>query len=358
MARDSNTLSDAMVRERLISDQSARELAPLLTAQQRALLSLLATAEIHQLDPKTLLTGFAEETQSITVHKFAEKLSPGVHPLDVAKEFDDLMPKACHTALKSSRASGTLSSFYRSWLSQSVDDRVHWVRHENTNAALIGRLVLRTLICVWLLTFIALFVIPEHMKMYEEFGLEFNKTATTFFWALDLFAKVTPLLFIIGSCVCIYIIGFRRSIIKNYFRRWFPGKWRQVVLPKPILRRKLMAWDLLGFRGLSQSINGETAGGEENNEAPQTDWDALVSSRQLGSREAAVMKSASSLETQAWLLRNMADNKFEVRKSRASFFVGTVSFLFQAVLAILIILATFTIFSMLIEVMKGLTSTV
>jgi len=348
MARDSIPLSDEMVRERLISDQSARELAPLLTAQQRALLSLLATAEIHQLDLKSLLVGFADETGQNVVQQFAERLSPGVHPLDVAPEFDRLMPKTCLTALNSSRASGTLSSFYRSWLSQSVDDRVNWVRHENTNAALIGRLVLRTLICVWLLSFIALYVIPEHMKMYEEFGIEINSTARLFLWSLSMIVKFSPLFFIIAACVCIYIIGFRRSIIKNYFRRWFPGRWRQVVLPKPILKRKLMAWDLLAFRGLRGAASSNAT-----DEAPQTDWDALVKSRSLGSREATVMKSTSSLETQAWLLRNMADNKLEARKSRAALFVGSVSFLFQAVLAILIIMATFTIFSMLLEVMRG-----
>ena len=346
MADGSTKLSEAMVRERLMSDQSARELAPLLTTNQRALLSLLATAELYQLDLKTLLLGFAEESKMSIIKEFAERLTPESDPIDVIGEFAALMPKTCQVALNSSRASGTLSSFYRSWLSQSVDERVNWVQHENTTAALIGRLVVRTVICVWLLSFITLFVIPEHQKMYEEFGIEYNGTATTFLWALDLCISSLPWLFIVGACVCIYIVCFRISIIKGYFRRWFPGKWRQVVLPKSILQRKLMAWDLLAFRGIS--------GAEGVNESPRTDWDALVASRQIGSREADVMKSASCLETQAWLLRNMTDKKLEARKSRTAIFVTTVSVLFQAVLAALIILATFSMFSMMVDLMRSL----
>ncbi|QEG20517.1 hypothetical protein [Mariniblastus fucicola] len=341
-------LTDDVTRERLVSDQSARELAPLLTPNQRALVSLFATAELYGLELKTLVSGYAKETGLAAAVVFADKLPAAgmkteLHPLDIAADIEDLLPVPGRVALNSARASGTLRSFYRSWLAQSVDDRLHWVRHENTNAATIGRLAVRTFLCVWFLTVILLFVIPEHQKMYEEFGMELNRTAKLFLSVSVLFSKLFPLFLLVLFLIFLYIVCLRRSVLRGYLRRWMPGRWRQIVLPQNVLKRKLMAWDLLAFRGdAAKAKDGFT------------DWDDMVASKQLGRREARIMKGSSQLETQAWLLRNMADNKLELRKTRSALAIGTFSFLFQALLAFIIILATFTIFSMLIEVMKGL----
>ena len=343
---------DHTMKERFLADQSARELAPLLTANQRALVSLMATAELHDIDLKHMVTGFADETGSQTAKEFAEQLPPKgmkteVHVLDVANGIDKLMPQPCKVALNSARASGELRSFYRSWLTQTVDDRIHWVRHENTNFATIGRLFIRTFFCITILSFILLYIVPEFQKMAEEFGIELSGTMQLFMLLSDWIAKFSPLLFLFIACICLYIICFRPSVFANYFRRWMPGKWRQVNLPKPIMDRKLMAWDLLAFRGM-ESADGESEA------TLQTDWDALVASKKLGSGEAEIMKSSQQLETQAWLLRNMANKKHDNRKSRFAFFVSSVSFLFQVLLAGIIILATFSIFSFMLDMMRGL----
>jgi len=345
-------MNDQTMKERFVSDQSARELAPLLTANQRALVSLMATAELHDIDLKQMVTGFAAETGSKTANEFAELLPPKgmkteFHTLDIANKIDNLMPQPCKVALNSARAGGTLRSFYRSWLAQAVDDRIHWVRHENTNAATFGRLVLRIFFCIYVLSFILLFIIPEFQKMAEEFGMELNRTMTIFMQLSDWAARILPLFFLCIACICLYIICFRRSVFTSYFRRWSPGKWRQGNLPKSIMDRKLMAWDLLAFRGMETS-NGETG------ETLQTDWDVLVASKKLRSSEAEIMKNTQQLETQAWLLRNMANKKYDNHKSRFAFFVTCVSFLFQALLAGIIILATFSIFSFLLDLMRGL----
>ena len=339
------------MKERFISDQSVRELGPLLTPNQRAFVSLLATAELHDIDLKHLVTGYAKETGSIAAEEFAELLpTDGAkqaksHPLDIADKIENLMPRACKVALNSARACGTLHSFYRSWLAQTVDDRSNWVPHENTNAATIGRLALRTLVCVWLMSFILLYVVPEHMKMYEEFGLEINETMGTFLQLSTWLAGIFPLFLLLLFCIALYIICFRRSVFSNYIQRWLPGKWRQVNLPTPIMNRKLMAWDLLAFRGTDRAAKTSTQ---------QTNWDVLVAAGELGKQEAEIMKATRELETQAWLLRNMADKQYEGRKSRFTFLVSSVSILFQALLAAFIILATFSIFSMLLELMRGL----
>lgn len=343
------------MKERFVADQSARELAPLLTANQRALISLMATAELHDGDLKNYVTGFAEETGSVAAKSFAELLpfkgmDAPADSLDIANSIDNLMPQPCKVALNSARASGTLHAFYRSWLALTFDDRIHWVRHENTSFALIGRLALRTFICVWLLSFLLLFIIPEHQKMYEEFGIEINGSMMAFMWLSAWLARIFPVFLLVVSLICIYIICFRRSILRSYIKRWIPGKWRQVDLPKSIMNRKLMAWDLLAFRG---SV-GATGAADAKKETPQTDWDVMVAARNLGVQEAEIMKSTQQLETQAWLLRNMADKKHEAHKGRIGFFVSTVSFLFQVFLAVVIILATFSIFSMLLDLMRGL----
>ncbi len=342
MADHSDPLTETMTRQRMISDQSARELAPLLTANQRALIGIMATAELYQLDLKNLLVGYADETRSTAVKEFTELLTPGSDPLNVAAGVQGLMPQPCSVALNSARANGSLDSFYRSWLAQTVDDRTTFVRHEDTHAAAFGRLGIRAAICLWFIAVILLYVIPEHQKMYEEFGLEANMTMKLFLSFSDLFARfILPVTFLCVVGFGVYVIGFRRSILRNYMQRWFPGRWRQLELPKSVLRRKLMAWDLLAFEG------------EDKPESELVNWGSFVTARELSAREAAIMKEADSMETKAWLLRNIADQQHEARKSRFAFAVNAIILLFQALLAIFIILATFTIFSMLIEMMRS-----
>jgi hypothetical protein len=343
MTMTSDSLTEAMTRQRMISDQSARELAPLMTPNQRALVSLMATAELHQLDLRNLVEGYAIETKSARANEFANLLQGDSHPLQAAKQVPGLFSKPCETALNSAHASGSLTSFYRSWLTQTVDDRTIWTRHEDTHAAALGRLGLRTIICLWIISFILLYVIPEHQKMYEEFGLEANTTMRIFLTFSNWFARIfVPLMSLCLMIFGIYIIGFRRSILQNYFQRWLPGSWRQINLPRSVMRRKLMAWDLLAFDG----------GNKPEDEI--VDWESFVKSRDLSSREAASMKDVSSMETKAWLLRNMADRKHEIRKSRFAFGVHLFIYFVQAVLGIFIILATFTIFSMLLKMMRSL----
>jgi ABC-type multidrug transport system fused ATPase/permease subunit len=279
----------------------------------------------------------------ISATEFAGLLQKNLHPLQAAKQVPGLLSQPCETALNSAHANGSLASFYRSWLAQTVDDRTTWTRHEDTHAAALGRLGLRTVICLFFIIFILLRVIPEHQKMYEEFGLEANTTMKMFLTFSNWFAGVfAPIMGLCITLFALYVICFRRSMLQNYFQRWLPGSWRQTNLPRSVLRRKLMAWDLLAL----------DAGDKPENEL--VDWDSFVKSRDLSSREATTMKSVNSMETKAWLLRNMSDRKHENRKSRFAFAVHLFIYLVQAVLGVFIILATFTIFSMLLKMMRSL----
>lgn len=338
-----NELNECDVAERLVADQSVRELAPLLTVDQRAFVSILATAELYELDTKKMLKGYADETGATHAKEVAAKLTWDVHPVDVAAGAEDIMPLPCKVALTSSRASGTLMAFYRSWLAQTIDDRVNWVRHEYTNVAVLGRLGLRVAFCIWFLSYILMRVIPEHQKMYEEFGVPINSTMFAFLWISNLLAQLFPLFMLVLVCLGLYVICFRRSVFRNYLRRWLPGRWRQIVLPKPILKRKLLAWDLLAFRGDIVDLSNQN-----------TDWDTMVGSRAIGRQEADTLKGVSNMETQAWLLRNMAEQRHQSRKGRFSFAINSLSFLFQVALAVMIVLAAFSIFSMLLKMMEDL----
>ena len=329
----------AIATERLVSDQSAAELAPLLTVDQRALVSILATAELHQLDAGRLLHGYAAETGSHVVEGLADRIEDGTHPLD-AITVTMALPQAARVALASSRASGTLNSFYQSWLSLTADNRAHWVPHEQTNAAKIGRAFWRTLVCFWMLSVLARTVIPQQLRMFEEFGIEPNPTFDAFLlvsvWLARLVLIMAPLAIF---CCGLYILFFKRSIANNYLRRWLPSRWQQVVLPTKIMTRKLLAWDLLAFRG---------------NQETKIDWDALVTQKSITSLESDVVQAAGSRETQAWILRNMADQKHQRQRRRASWRIDAFILLLQLLIAGMTILAAFALFSMLLDLMKGL----
>jgi len=326
----------SVAKERLVADQSASELAPLLSVNERALVSILATAEIYQLDAKKLVAGFARETTSLT--EFASRLNGSDNTLDA---LGNAVSLPCKVALHSSRASGSLIAFYKSWLAQTVDDRIRWVRHEDTNAAKLTRLFFRTMISLWLFVTILMSVIPEHQKMLEEFGIEPNSAFSRMITVGSWFLVLSPILFLGLFFLFLYVVIFQRSLLWTYIRRWLPGRWRQTVLPLPIQTRKLLAWDLLAFRGNQQT-------------PPVVDWNQLVTSRALAPAEAKIFQETTSRETQAWLLRNMADQKQGKQRDRLSLVIGLASLLIQLVVGILIVLIAFAMFTMMIDIMNNL----
>lgn len=330
----------SIATERLVSDQSSAELAPLLTVDQRALVSIFATAELYQLDASALLRSFSQETNSITIEGVADRIDEGATPLDAAIAAR-AFPRAAQVALSSSRASGSLNSFYQSWLSQTFDNRADWLPHEQTNAAKLGRAFLRAFFCFWMLCVLLLKAVPQQLSMMEEFGLEANP-------AFELLLNVSNwvAIWILPLTICflffglLYILIFKRSIANNYFRRWLPSRWQQVVLPKKIMTRKLLAWDLLAFRG---------------NQTAAVDWDELVAQKSVSSLEAEIAQQANSRETQAWLLRSMAQRKHLRQQRRVSWRIDGFVLLLQLFIAGMTILAAFAMFSILIDLMKGLT---
>lgn len=330
-------------QQRLVTDASARELAPLLTSDERIIVSLLATADIYGLELKNLIEGYALESGDAAASKFSRQLGSGVHPLDVAREIGGLFSQPTTAALQSARANGSLRSFYRSWLSQTVEDRVNRVRHEDTHIAAFARLGLRSLFCVYWIGFILLFIVPEFKAMNEEFGVDSSRPMVALSEAGGFAFKVLPFLLLSIFFLLLYIVVFKRTIVKNYIQRWLPGRWQQVILPKSILQRKLMAWDLLGFQNDQQKENDDNF-----------DWDFYVSKRLLTSAEAKIMKSASSLESRSWLLRNMSEKRLQSRNDRFEVLVRFIIITFQIVIAAFIILAALAIFSTLLEMMRGI----
>ena len=328
-------------RQRLTTDESARELAPLLTPDERVIVGLLATAEIHDLDLRRLIDGYVDETGSTSAAEFSNLLQSKLHPLDVAKNVPRLLSQPCATALYSAHANGSLQSFYRSWLSQTVEDRINRVRHEDTHIAAFGRLGLRSLFCVYWIGFILLFITPEFQQMNEELGARTSQSMAALVEAGNIAFKVLPVLLLTIFFLLLYIMVFKRTILKNYLQRWLPGRWQQVILPRSILRRKLIAWDLQGFQTPTDSLG------------KNIDWDSYVSAKELNPKEASIMKAASSLETKSWLLRNMASNRLLARNTRFELLVRVIILTFQVVIAGFIILAALAIFSSLLEIMRG-----
>lgn len=329
-----------IAEERLVSDQSSAELAPLLTVDQRALVSLFATAALHRLEAAPLLRAYALETTSLAIEGVADRIEDGMHPLDAAIA-DRALPQAVQVALSSSRASGTLGAFYKSWLSQTLDNRADWVPHEQTNAAKLGRALLRTLICIWMLTVLLMYVIPEQQKVHEEFELEWNMSFHLFLVVSDAVARwIMPVIMGALFLGLLYVLIFKRSIANNYVRRWLPSRWQQIVLPKKIMTRKLLAWDLLAFRA---------------NQETKVDWEALVAQKSVSALEAEIVQGATSRETQAWLLRSMAQRKHLRQRRSVSWRIDGFILLLQLFIAGMTILAAFALFSTLIGLIKGLT---
>ena len=268
---------------------------------QRALLGVLAVAQIHNMDPAALISSLASELSGSTRLKFeslAEQMSAGVEFVDAVEEIPDLLPPSVILAFQLARDNGALLKLNKSIADLDANRELDASIDEETCVSRYAGLMLRIFIFFSVISFTALKIFPEFLKMLEEFGVEAPVSLRMLIEVLDLCAKLWflfPLFLFVAIPFC--LPGIRR-----YLRRWNPITWRQPMVLLPVERRRSLA--LIAEAGKSiHSVIGTIAGNPKTRgrqglfdrakkrmEQGETEWNSLAAERVISQRDADALR--------------------------------------------------------------------
>jgi type II secretory pathway component PulF len=329
------------VRQTMFAEETVRELAAQLAPDQRFVVTMLAMSRLQGIDIETIANAYSIEKQSFATRWFLEQLASKKDALAILKERNPLLPEECSKALLFAEKSGSLDSFFRAWLSQTTNDQANVVRHEETFAASMWRIIWRVLFVVSVMTFIMLFIVPEFQKMYEEFGLELPRSMQLAMYLAHLIASLFPLMFLIAMVLFIvYLVRGGIAAIRGYFERWMPGSWRRVRLSRGVKQRQQLAW-----KAQSVLMHDKTR---------LLDVPELFQQRKVSKREGEALMMSGNPETQAWLLRNASQRRHRNSQERSVAFTKVLGWSIHIILGAMTILLAIAIFSSLITIMQGL----
>jgi len=176
----SDSPSPASVPAKVLADVLCHHLA----LDQQVLLRLFArydSGELNNAKFAALLKSFSLELprrKRVVVEAIATNIESGksfMESLDSLKSAKHGAPANFHLmkqALESSQEQDLLPEFLQSVSDYSVSRRPLVVRYHDTLRKKLTRLAVKSFIILQLITFLCLFIVPEFLKMFAEFGVE------------------------------------------------------------------------------------------------------------------------------------------------------------------------------------------
>lgn len=347
--KNANDSVDA-VRRSIFAEETVREVAAQLSPDQRFVVTMLALNRLHRIDLKATSQAYASERQTPAAIRFAKQIKDGSDPIKALTASFNLLPAACLSALRyatandGSKNDGS-AAFFEAWLAQTTDDQAAAVRHEETFAATMFRILFRMFVVGVVFSFVLIRVIPEFLKMFDEFGIEIPSSMLLVMIWSDRFYILAPVIFLVVFIfVVVYLFRGGYDAMLSYFQRWKPGSWRQVRLSRDVAQRQQLAWK-------TQSIVPTSL---ETGVKKPLDVQELFQNRNVSKREGESLLLSGSPETQAWLLRNVSQRRHRDKHQRSMLITKVIVGAIHVALAVIIVSLAVAIFSALITIMEDL----
>jgi len=342
-------------------DSVMSELIAVSSPQQRAVLGLMAVSHCYDLPLAPLLNRLSGESSGAFSRQamyLAFLVHGGQDPVDAVPALDRVLTPASALALQVARDNGSLPQLYRAVLERS---------HEYESDSDVGkdddvrfsRLLFRGFFVFSVISFIMLRIIPEFVKMFEEFGVELPPLMSFLMTICDRAAKF----WFLGLFL---LIPIGIWLGRRYLRRWNPVTWRQPVVTKASRRRR---WLAIVSRDRSSSETGlakilrclpgnrffpKLASVQNRIEGGETQWNSLAISGAISKRESKALASTTSGDTQAWLLRWTAKAYGDRAKQRSSLLVNLMIWSGNAIFALIVLMVCGAILGSLIQIMEDL----
>lgn len=360
---NTNVPMGSQAQQEMLAREEAAGMLEVCAPRHRALLGILATAETHQFNAAAMVMGLSDEHSGVTgarlleLARLFEKDEPMVESLE---SVPDVLPPSCVLAIRMAYERGTERQLFQEVSERlpSFDDNL---LDDENNFSKLGKLAIKCFVVFCIVSFVALKIIPEFMKIMEEFGVD---PSPPFMLLLFIFEIIAKFWFIF---LFVILVAFVLSIpsIRRYFRRWNPMTWRQKHLAPAVDRRRALALALRDESPLSSSLRRvlkckpmskifkRLRDASERIGRGEEQWQALAAERIISNGEAKALSVAEGKDTQAWLLRWAAKGRQDNKETRENFVVRTVIVVVNLGIAIFVLLSALAIFSTLLKLMEA-----
>lgn len=309
------------------------------------------------------------------MEQFVWFLNAGVPVVEALRRTPDLLQPAHCMALQLAEHSGVFPEKCWSLLQRdaSLDgpDRIWGEESTGEILRLLGGLVVAWL----LLTFFAIFIVPTIQEMFLEFELELPRPFTWFLVVMRWIPVVMPL---IVMSLLVFVAFRMPAILETLLNRWNPQRGGERAMSPPLAVRALLADAAEARRPLAAGVgdlakvhphtalrrklqlvadktplaaDSPLAAGTQ--QQPAT-WNRLAEQGLLSDDEARALTTAGSEQSQAWLLRWFITQRVGRRQQWSSFVWQVLSLTCLALLAVIVALATISVFMVLISLIAGL----
>ncbi|MCC9643927.1 type II secretion system F family protein [Rhodopirellula sp. JC740] len=348
------------------SHQIPDGLLALSSVPHRSLVRVLSVAHVKRESAATWVELLAAEFKgpvAARMNHLATLLNTGIPVPDALEQTPRILPPSALMAIRLASETGTLSQTYDALLSDAGLEPETSDSGWRSPRSEFFRVMLGFLIAWMILSFLLIFIMPTFERMFEEFGLELPAVTRSLIAVSNRAGEVLILGIAIFGMVIVGRLLFSREPQPYRFN---PMRWHERFVPPSVNLLSLLAIVVdsgrpitAGLQTLSKChhiprVRRQLATSCTLIEQGADPWITLANEQILTSRESRALSVAGSSAVQAWLLRWLAEARFNRRTLRQHFFTRLISVASLLLLAIVVAWSAFAVFLVLINLVRGL----
>jgi type II secretory pathway component PulF len=332
--------------------------------RQRALLRILYFAHRHRVAAGPLVERLASEYQgdeSVALRQVAYLLASDVPAVSALEQTRGAVDETTLLALRLAEETGTLANTYELCLRDDLDARFQSDDPSYSPTAQLLQRAIGIFVACFVLTFLALFIVPTFLPMMDEFGLKMPWFPVFLLGLYESFGFLL-LLFSVAAITGLMLLSL-------WFRNWQWKPWEAVYpyRPSAVRLRALLALVVGSGRpvaaGLetltrfqaSSAIRNRLVAATQSVKNGENPWSALANEKLLSPQETQALMLAPDGPTEYWLLQQSAVASAHKHESLRDILLQSISYFLLVVLAIVVGLTAVSFFAVLCEMIAGLT---
>lgn len=331
--------------------------------RQRALLRVLYFAHRHRVAAAPLLERLAleyENDDADTLRQVAYLMASDVSAVNALEQTRGSVDETTLLALRLAERAGTLAETYELCLRDDADARFRADDPSHSPTTQLLQRAIGILVACFVLTFLALFIVPTFLKMMDEFGLEVPSFPVLL---LGFYENYGFLLVLFSVAAIVWLM-----IYALWLRNWQWEPWKPVYPKRPaaVRLRALLALVVGSGRPVaaaletltrfqaSSTIRSRLVTATRSMENGENPWAALASQKLISEQEAQALMLAPDASTEYWLLQQSAVSSAHRHESARTIVLQLVSFFLLVLLAVVVGATAISFFMVLCKLISGL----
>lgn len=334
---------------------------------ERALVNTLAFAQRLRLPLADEIRQLAAEfpgTTSDRLHDLAGLVDSGTPLPDALDLTPQVLSPHARLAIRLANETGTLNDVYAVLLDPRGQEPQIGAYGNRAPAAELRRTWLM-LAAAWLvLTLQTISILPALKSMFEEFSMQMPAITESLFALSGWLGWLT----FAGALLWLAVGLLQFKLAQELSPAWFkPWRWHQRFVPAPIALLPLLALVIDSGRPLlsgletlakfhpSPRLRKRLVAATERIGSGSPPWQALAEEQLLSPAESQALAVGGHGELQAWLLRRLADQRFERQLRLRNLLARVLSLTSLLVLAAIVLWIIVGVLGLLYELATGLT---